>query len=131
MPQERVTSSYEHALQAAYYNIANRGICINTDRIAEAKAIVAAEISRQLAIASKQWGCTVFVGAANAPTLESERAAAVNLNATQGEFQLLKKLKDLGYDVPKIAKKNEDGDYESNYSTGELALQKMLSRKSI
>lgn len=124
----RITSSYEHSLQAAYYHIANRGICVNTIRIAEAKAIVAAEISRQLAIASKQWGCTVFVGAANAPTLESERAAAVNLNATQGEFQLLKKLKDLGYDVPKIAKKNEDGDYESNYSTGELALQKMLSR---
>jgi DNA polymerase I-like protein with 3'-5' exonuclease and polymerase domains len=126
--QERVTSSYEHALQAAYYHIANRGICVNISRVEEAKAIVAAEISRQLSIASKQWGCTVFVGAANAPVLESERAAAVNLNATQGEFQLLKKLKDFGYEVIKIAKKNEDGEYESNYSTGELALQKMLSR---
>ncbi len=126
--KERITSSYEHALQAAYYRIANRGICVDSKRIAEAKAIVVAEISRQLAIASKQWSCTVFVGAANAPALESERAAAVNLNATQGEFQLLKKLTDLGYEVPKIAKKNEDGEYESNYSTGELALQKMLSK---
>lgn len=128
MPQERVTSSYEHALQAVYYEIANRGICIDVKKIAEAKAIVAAETSRQLAIASKQWGCTVFVGAANAPSIESERAAAVNLNATQGEFQLLKKLTTLGYEVPKIAKKNEDGEYESNYSTGELALQKLLSK---
>lgn len=125
---EKVTSTYEHALQAAYYHIANRGICVNTDRIAEAKAIVSAEISRQLAIASNQWGCKVFVGASNAPTLEAEKAMAVNLNATQGEFQLLKKLKDLGYDVPKISKKNTEGEYESSYSTGELSLQKMLSQ---
>ena len=125
---DKVTSSYEHALQAAYYHIANRGIRVHPQRISEAKAIVSAEISRQLAIASKQWGCVVFVGAANAPADETLKAAAVNLNATQGEFQLLKKLKDLGYDVPKISKKNEDGEYESNYSTGELALQKMLSK---
>lgn len=124
----KITSTYLHSLQAAYYHIANRGIRVHPQRIEDAKAIVAAEISRQLAIASKQWGCTVFVGAANAPVLESERAIAVNLNATQGEFQLLKKLKDLGYEVPKIPKKNEDGEYESNYSTGELALQKMLSK---
>lgn len=125
---DRVTSTYEHALQAAYYHIGNRGICMNLERLEEAKAIVRAEIARALAIASKQWGCVVFIGAANAPTLEAERASAVNLNATQGEFQLLKKLTDLGYEVPKVAKKNEDGEYESNYSTGELALQKMLSK---
>ena len=124
---DRVTSTYEHALQAAYYQIGNRGICVDTKRISDASSITIAEISRQLAIASKQWGCTVFVGATNAPSLESERLVAVNLNATQGEFALLKKLKDLGYDVPKITKKNGDGEYEQNYSTGELALQKMLS----
>lgn len=125
---DKITSAHEHQLQAVYYHIANRGIRVHPQRIEEAKAIVAAEISRQLAIASKQWGCTVFVGAANAPADDTLRAAAVNLNATQGEFQLLKKLKDLGYEVPKIPKKNEDGEYESNYSTGELALQKMLSK---
>lgn len=128
MMPDQITSTHEHALQAAYYHIANRGIRVDAQRLAEAKAIVSAEITRNLAVASKQWGCVVFVGAANKPSDEAIAAAAVNLNATQGEFALLKKLKDLGYEVPKIPKKNEDGEYESNYSTGELALQKMLSR---
>jgi DNA polymerase I-like protein with 3'-5' exonuclease and polymerase domains len=128
---DRVTNSYEHALQAAYYDIGNRGICVNTTRIAEAKAIVKAEVTRQLAIASNQWGTKVFVGAANAPdeTVKGLNASgAININATQGKFALLTGLKTLGYEVVKITKKNSEGDYEQNYSTGELALQKMLSR---
>jgi DNA polymerase I-like protein with 3'-5' exonuclease and polymerase domains len=127
---DRVTSTYEHALQAAYYHIGNRGICVNTDRIAEAQAIVRAEITRQLAIASSQWGAYVFVGADNKPDEDPAVSGklAINLNATQGKYALLKGLKDLGYEVVKITKKDEEGDYEQSYSTGELALQKMLSK---
>jgi len=128
---DRVTNTYEHALQAAYYDIGNRGICVNTARIAEAKAIVKAEVTRQLAIASNQWGTKVFVGAANAPDEAVKglnAGGAININATQGKFALLTGLKTLGYEVVKITKKNSEGDYEQNYSTGELALQKMLSR---
>jgi len=127
----QVTSSYEHQLQACYYEIGNRGICVNTEHIAEAKVIVKAEIARNLAIAANQWGCKVFVGAANAPddlALGAIGVGAINLNATQGKYALLTGLKNLGYDVVKITKKNSEGDYEQNYSTGELALQKMLSR---
>ena len=120
---DRVTNSYEHALQAAYYYIGNRGICVNTDRIAEAKAIVKAEISRQLAIAANQWNVKVFVGAD-----DTMPEGSINLNATQGKYALLAGLKTLGYEVVKITKKNNEGEYEQNYSTGELALQKMLSR---
>ncbi len=120
---ERVSSSYEHALQAAYFDIGNRGICINTDRIAEAKAIVKAEVARQLAIATNQWGVKVFAGAdAKAPE------GSININATQGKYALLAGLKTLGYEIVKITKKNAEGNYEQNYSAGELALQKMLSK---
>ena len=144
---ERVTNSYEHALQSVYWDIGNRGIRVDTDSIADASRIVDSEIARNLAIASNQWGCIVFVGADNAPPepdeiededVESGDApdpadllgpggSAVNINATKGKYALLAKLKELGYDVPKITKKNSEGDYESNYSAGELALQKMLS----
>lgn len=120
----KITSAYEHALQCVYYDISNRGICVDTVGIKHAKAIVDAEIARYLSVASNQWGCTVFLGRENCPTVSD---GATNINATQGKFALLKKLKDLGYEVPKIAKKNEEGDYENEYSTGELALQKMLS----
>ena len=116
---DRVTNSYEHALQAAYYDIGNRGICVNTTRIAEAKAIVKAEVTRQLAIASNQWGTKVFVGAANAPDEAVKglnAGGAININATQGKFALLTGLKTLGYEVVKITKKNSEGDYEQNYS---------------
>jgi hypothetical protein len=120
---DRVSSSYEHALQAVYYHIGNRGICVDVGRITEAKAIVKAEIARQLSIASLQWGVKVFVGADDRMPLGS-----ININATQGKYALLTGLKTFGYDVVKITKKNEEGDYEQNYSTGELALQKMLSK---
>lgn len=122
---DRVTSYYEHALQASFYHIGNRGICVHPGRILEAKSIVAAEISRNLEICSKQWGIKVYVGADQKPP---EGVTSVNLNSTSGEASLLKTLQSLGYEVPKIPKKNAEGEYESNYSTGELALQKMLSK---
>src|ERR1700735_491301 len=133
MAEHRISSSYEHALQGVYYAIGNRGICVNTSRIEDAKKIVRAEISRQLAIASNQWGIEVFVGAANAPDQPSKKSglaatAAININATQGQYALLTGLKNLGYNVEKITKKTEEGEYEQQYSTGELALQKMLSK---
>ena len=124
---DRVTNTYEHALQACYYSIGNRGICVDTGRIVSAQAIVLAEINRQLAVASAQWGCKVFIGRANAPEeIAGSFSGAVNFNATQGKYRLLTKLKDLGYNVPKVSKKNEDGEYESKESTEELVLRKIL-----
>jgi DNA polymerase I-like protein with 3'-5' exonuclease and polymerase domains len=127
---EHVCSTYEHALQAVYYEISNRGICVDIARIEKAKAIVGAEIQRQLAIASAQWGVKVFVGASTAPTKAEAllHAGAINLNATQGQFALLDGLKRLGYETVRVTKKDAEGNYEQKYSTGELALQKMLAR---
>jgi hypothetical protein len=125
----RVSSTYEHALQTAYCHIGSRGIRVNTERLGHAKQVVKAEIQRWLAVASNQWGCKVFIGAANNPEKDAADAlGAVNLNATQGKYALLSKLRDLGYELPKITKKDQDGNYESEESTAELALQKILSK---
>jgi DNA polymerase I-like protein with 3'-5' exonuclease and polymerase domains len=121
----KITSSYLHALQAVYYDIGERGICVAKDRIDAAKILVRKLIDEQLAIATAQWGIRVYIGSANAVKGHKD---SVNLNSTSGEASLLKMMKDrLKYDVPIITKKNSDGDYESKYSTGELSLQKMLA----
>jgi hypothetical protein len=121
---DRITSSYLHALQATYYDIGERGICVDKDRLDRAKIKVASLIQEQLAIASAQWNMRVYIGAENAIKGDTN---SVNLNSTGGEASLLKKLQAMGYKVPIITKKNAEGDYESKYSTGELSLQKMLA----
>lgn len=120
---DRVTSTYLHQLQAIYNNISNRGICLNREKLRLASLYIDQEIAKNLKIASDQWNCHVYIGAAN----DDGSADSVNLNATQGDKALLKKMKDvLGYEVPKITKKDSEGNYEQKYSTGELSLQKML-----
>lgn len=120
---DKVTSSYLHELQAIYNRISNRGICLNKEKLRIASLYIDQEIQKNLKIASDQWNCHVYIGRDN----DDGSAGSVNLNATQGEKALLKKMKDeLGYEVPKITKKDSEGNYEQKYSTGELALQKML-----
>lgn len=130
----RISSGYEHSLQECYYHIGNRGIRVDIQALDESRKIVEAEIARNCAIASNQWGCTVYLGADNAPENDGSGdvigpgGAPVNINSSSGENSLLKKLQKLGYEVPKITKKNAEGEYESNYSAGELAIQKMLAQ---
>lgn len=126
---DKITSSHLHYLQAIYHEIDNRGIRVNKNRLREARVFVDQQIQKNLSIASQQWACHVFIGQDNAIKDKNDPrfSEQVNLNATQGDKALLKKLQDIGYHVPKITKKNNEGDYESKYSTGELALQKMLA----
>jgi hypothetical protein len=123
----KITNSYLHSLQAKYHYIDNRGIVVDKEKLREARRFIDQEITRNLAIATDQWGVRVYVGAENAyPKDHPEVANQVNINASSGKNTLLAKLKELGYEVPKIPKKNEAGEYEAKYSTSELALQKML-----
>jgi hypothetical protein len=123
----RITSSYIHHLQAIYHRIDNRGLRMHEGRLKEAQILVEQEINRNCALAANQWNCHVFVGAENALYRGDEDAEGqVNLNSTSGEKSLLTKLQLMGYKVPKISKRNAEGEYESRYSTAELALQKML-----
>lgn len=121
---DRITSSYLHQLQATYYDIGERGICVDKDRLDRAKVKVKSLIEEQLKIASAQWNMRVYIGSENSVKGDTN---SVNLNSTAGESSLLKKLQAIGYKVPIITKKNAEGDYESKYSTGELSLQKMLA----
>ncbi len=120
--ENKVTNTYLHNLQAIYHNIDSRGICIAPAKIKAGLEFIHDETIKHLAIASSQWNCTVFAGARN----DDGTIGSVNINATQGEKALLRKLKDLGYEVPKITRKNSDGDWEQAESAGELILQKLL-----
>lgn len=124
---ERITSTYIHHLQAVFSTIANRGMCVDKEALDAARIFIDTEIQRNLSICSSQWGCHVYVGSANGydkshPSYDNQ----VNVNSSSGERTLLKKLKDLGYKVPPITKRNDEGEYETKYSSGELTLQKML-----
>jgi len=124
----QITSNYIHKLQAIFHDIDNRGICVDQGAIENAKLSVDTEIQRNLSICSNQWGCHVYIGAVNGfQKGHAEFDNQVNVNSSSGEKTLLKKLKDIGYKVPTITKRNEDtGEYEAKYSSGELTLQKML-----
>lgn len=131
MIEPRITYDFERKLQAIYNEIANRGVRVDASRLTEAKRFVDREIQRNLAIASNQWNVKLFTGVENDPNKGKKKGDPTiidtqNLGSTSGEKSFLKFLQNLGYNVPKIVKKNNEGDYESNYSTGELALQRML-----
>src|SRR5208282_787727 len=126
---DRITSSYLHYLQSVYCDIGDRGICVDRDKIEVNKKKIDSLINQQLAIATNQWNCMVFVGADNAPPKDSPLFIdSVNLNSSSGDRALLVKLKNLGYDVPKITAKNSEGEYEQRFSAGELSLQRMLTQ---
>lgn len=123
MEKNRITSEYLNKLQSVYHQIDNRGLLISSPRIAQARIKVQDEITKQLAIIKTTWGCHVYIGAAN----NDGSGNSVNLNASSGSRTPLLKLKSLGYTIPKISVRNEDGEYISKESLAELILQKMLA----
>jgi hypothetical protein len=119
-----ITSEYLNRLQSCYHSIDSRGIKVDLHRLAEAKLNIDKQINHHLDIISKQWGCTAYVGADN----DDGSEGAVNLNASSGKRTPLLKLQSLGYEIPKISKRNEDtGEYESKESLAELSLQKIFA----
>ena len=119
----RISSEYIHALQACYYNIERRGIAVNLDRLKEANDFIVEDITRNCDIIAKIWGCHVYVGADN----DDGTDTSVNLNASSGKRTPLLKMQSLGYVIPKISVRDEDGNYIGKESLGELTLQKMFS----
>ena len=124
MKPNTITSEYLNKLQAVYHTISKRGIRVDSDRLKQAATDVQVEIAKQVKIISDIWQCHVYIGAAN----DDKSPGSVNLNASSGKRTPLLKLKDLGYEIPKVAARNEDGEYISKDSLAELALQKILSK---
>jgi hypothetical protein len=118
-----ISATYLEKLQWIYHRISNRGILVSTDRLKEAKSYVDVEIQKNLDVIKKIWGCHVYVGAAN----DDGTPTSVNLNSSSGTRTPLLKLKDMGYKIPKISVKDEDGSYIAKESLAELTLQKLFA----
>lgn len=118
-----INSTYEHALACAFYRISNRGLQIDEPALKVLSDEIQLEIKDLCTKISSAWNCHVFVGRAN----DNGSTGSVNINSTSGEKALLKKLKDLGYEVPKIRFKNEYKEISFKDSTNELALRRLFA----
>jgi DNA polymerase-1 len=141
--ENKITASGLARRQALYHPIECRGILVDTAKLEEAKAFVNKEIEQQLEIASKQWGKRLYVGSENSVyertklavkegrLSEDIRPLIIKLQADK-EFNIrsaekfLLFLKEVGYKVPKVTKKDKDGEYSSEESTSELALRQLI-----
>lgn len=123
MEKNKITSEYLHALQAIYHHIGMRGIKVNQARLKQAETFINDSIIKECIELTKLWGCPVYVGSENNPGIKG----SVNLNASSGSSTALLKMQELGYKIPKISSRDEEGNYVSKESLGELALQKMYA----
>ncbi len=126
--QNLITSTYEHQLAYHFHNIDKRGLLINEYKKEIARQQCEIELADICSYLSNLWNILVYVGAENKPQKDitaTVQKDSININSSK---KLLNKLKELGYDVPKIRKKNEETDeYEMKDSAGELALVKLLA----
>ena len=123
MEKNKISASYLMQLQAAYYEISKRGILVDTIKLEKAKEYINAQIALNCATIAAIWGVHVYIGASN----DNSTDTSVNLNASSGTRTPLAKLKDIGYKIPKLSSRDEEGNYVSKESLAELALQRMLS----
>lgn len=125
MQKDRIGAEYLHKLQALYYEISNRGICIDTARLKEASEYINKDIDKQCDIISNIWGVRCYIGSHNKP---GQNINSINLNSSSGNNTPLAFLKDkLGFKIPKTSGRDEDGNYISKESLAELTLQKIYA----
>lgn len=120
--QNLINSTYEHNLAYCFHNIDKRGLLINAKKKeSEVRPVVNTELQSNFDFLKQLWGFDIYAGANNDPKTKD----ALNINSHE---KLLERLKFLGYNIPKIRKKNKDTDqYELEDSVGELALVKTLA----
>lgn len=125
--QNLITSSYEHQLAYHYHQIDKRGLLINTEKKQHVSEQCELELQTNCDFLSSFWNIPVYIGTENKPD-DNGQNRSLNLNAP---LKVLDALKSLGYNVPKIRKKNQETDeYEMKDSAGELALVKLLADPS-
>lgn len=123
MEDNKIGQEYIHCLQATYRGIEKRGILVNTLRLKNAATFIQSEVLKECGKIAKIWGTHVYIGADN----DDGSEGSVNLNASSGKRTPLLKLQSLGYKIPKISARDEDGNYIQKNSLNELTLQKMLA----
>lgn len=116
---------------------------MDSNLLAKALVTVNEEIADNLAIAGKQWGKRLYVGAENSiearmklavkeGKFDKEKAPLVIALQKGNEFNIrspekfLEFLTKVGYKVPKVTKKDKEGEYSQEQSTGELALRQLI-----
>lgn len=124
MEKNRIGAEYLSRLQGIYKQIENKGILVSIPKLEKTRVEIERQINDNFKIISQIWGCHVYVGAAN----DDGSDDSVNLNSSSGKRTPLKKLQSLGYEIPKLSSRNEDGEYVSKESLAELSIQKMLSK---
>jgi len=123
--QNLINSTYEHQLAYHFHQIDKRGLKIDVDKKEIARQQCEEELKNNCQYLSNFWNVPVYIGSENRP---NDSPTALNLNAP---LKVLDQLKSLGYNVPKIRKKNTETDeYEMKDSAGELALVKLLADPS-
>lgn len=126
--QAIINNHYEHELAYHFHNIDKRGLLIDVDKkenVVRAQCDI--ELKNNCDFLTNFWGRPVYIGTEN----WIDHPDSFNLNANSGENTVLINLQKLGYNVPKIRKKNQETDeYEMKDSAGELALVKLLADPS-
>lgn len=141
--EPRITSSGLHRRQALYHSLETRGILVDSTKLAAAAVYVNQEIENELKVAGAQWKKRLFVGAENsvyekakeavkAGKIEKEKAQLLVTLQKDNEFNIrspqkfLAFLTELGYKIPKVTKKDAEGNWDSAESTSELALRQLI-----
>lgn len=119
--QQLITSTYEHALARAYFDIDNRGLLINQEKLAKLRLFCNDSVRNLCESISKSTGEKIYVGAENKPATKEK---SYNINYSPNLQSLLK---NLGFNLPKIRVKNDQHEYEMRDSANKLVLQKVLA----
>lgn len=138
-----ITASGLARRQALYHSLETRGMLVDEQKLVAASILVNSEIADQLQIASQQWQKRLYVGSENSITekakeavrsgiISKEKAPLIIALQKDKEFnirspsKLLEFLKGAGYKIPKITKKDNEGEWSSEESTSELALRTLI-----
>lgn len=125
MQPNKITSEYLHALQSVYHRIDSRGILVSKERLKDASDYINTDITKQCAIVSSVWSLPCYIGAGNKP--EISLGNSINLNSSSGNNTPLGQLKRMGYKIPKVSARDENGNYIAKESLNELVLQKIYA----
>jgi hypothetical protein len=119
---EKITSSYIRDLAICYHRIDNRGMLFDEKIMANLRYDISNKITVLLQELSSSWNCLVYLGADNTKRKVQD---SINIGSSK---QLLEKLQRLGYDIPKVRRKNKET-YETEWaeSVEELVLRKVFA----
>lgn len=126
MQKDRIGAEYLHALQTIYHRIDSRGIVVDKKRLEDASTYINSDILKQCDIISRTWGVSCYIGSSNKPA-SVVGTISINLNSSSGNNTPLAHLKSMGFKIPKVSARDEDGNYIQKESLAELTLQKIYA----